>query len=227
MLATLLTVALALPAADQAPSSKQALQPFQSLVGSWKATGHPEGTLEERQKGTWVEIVAWEWQFKGSKASLAAKFTNGKHFTSGVLEPSSTVPGEFTLTLTTPDKKTLAFTGAFKDRILTADRTDDATKELQRVVISVLHDNRHLYRYETKTPDAFRFSKKFLVGATKEGEAFANVPAFPECIVTGGKGNSKVSYKGVDYWVCCSGCKEAFNENPEKFIQEAAAKAKK
>lgn len=224
MLAALLTLAVA---ADPAPTAKQSLQPFQSLVGSWKATGHPEGTIDERQKGMWVETVAWEWQFKADKAWLAAKFTNGKHFTAGKLEPDAKTPGDFTLTLTTADKKDLVFTGTYKDRILTADRTDDSTKELQRLVLSVLHDNRFLYRYETKTADAFRYTKKYLVGATKEGEAFANVPSYPECIVTGGKASSKVVYKGVEYWVCCSGCKEAFNDNPEKFIKEAAAKAKK
>lgn len=226
MFTALLAFAVVVPAADPVPSSREALQPFQSLVTSWKGTGRPEGSLEERQKGLWVETIAWEWKFKGEKAWLAATFTNGKHFTAATLEPTAK-PGQFTLAVTTTDKKTLSFTGTMKDRIFTAERTDDATKEHQRIVLSVLHDNRHLYSYETKAADAFRFARKYQVGATKEGEAFANAPSFPECIVTGGKASSKVSYKGVDYWVCCSGCKEAFNENPEKFIKEAAAKAKK
>ena len=26
-------------------------------------------------------------------------------------------------------------------------------------------------------------------------------------------------YKGKTYYVCCSGCRDAFNENPEKFLK--------
>src|SRR5262245_19155760 len=107
MLTALLALAIA---ADPAPNAKEALQPFQSLVGSWKATGYPEGTTEDRQKGMWVEMIDWEWQFKGDKAWLAAKFDKGKHFTAGKLEPDAKTPGHFTLTLTTPDKKDLVFT---------------------------------------------------------------------------------------------------------------------
>ncbi|NBS91117.1 MAG: YHS domain-containing protein [Planctomycetota bacterium] len=33
-----------------------------------------------------------------------------------------------------------------------------------------------------------------------------------------------VSYKGETFYVCCSGCKDAFVENPEKFIKEFKAK---
>ena len=36
-----------------------------------------------------------------------------------------------------------------------------------------------------------------------------------------------VSYKGRDYWVCCSGCKAAFEEDPEKWIARAAERDKK
>jgi YHS domain-containing protein len=29
-----------------------------------------------------------------------------------------------------------------------------------------------------------------------------------------------VSYNGQTYYVCCSGCRDAFNENPAKIIAE-------
>jgi YHS domain-containing protein len=31
-------------------------------------------------------------------------------------------------------------------------------------------------------------------------------------------------HKGETYYVCCSGCRDAFNENPEKYITEFKAK---
>ncbi len=48
------------------------------------------------------------------------------------------------------------------------------------------------------------------------------------CVVTGGLGKIAVTYKGQTYYVCCSGCKDAFEENPEKILKEfEARKAKK
>jgi hypothetical protein len=94
-------------------------------------------------------------------------------------------------------------------------------------VFSLLHDNRYLYRLETRPAGStVGFSKKFQVGATKEGVPFANAPKGPECIVSGGLGTMKVSSQGKDYYVCCSGCRDAFKDDPEKYIKEAEKKAK-
>ena len=39
-----------------------------------------------------------------------------------------------------------------------------------------------------------------------------------------GLGTTPIQYKGETYWVCCSGCAEAFRENPEKYIAEFKAR---
>ena len=49
----------------------------------------------------------------------------------------------------------------------------------------------------------------------------------PECCVTGGLGTSQVTYMGQTYWVCCTGCRDAFNENPAKVIADYMKKKKK
>jgi YHS domain-containing protein len=36
----------------------------------------------------------------------------------------------------------------------------------------------------------------------------------------------QVSYMGQTYYVCCSGCRDAFNENPAKIIAEYKARKK-
>jgi len=33
-------------------------------------------------------------------------------------------------------------------------------------------------------------------------------------------------YKGVTYYVCCGGCRDAFNENPEKILKDYQARKK-
>lgn len=213
------------------PSAKDALQPLTVLVGSWKGSGVPEGTREQKFAGQWEEKVTWEWKFKGQEMWLAVSFEKGKHFTKGELRFTPVKDeAKFTLVLTGIDKATATFVGALsdKDKVLTLTRTDGPAAEEQRLVFSLLHHNRHLYRLETRPAGTeVAFTKKFQVGATKEGVAFADVPKGPECIVSGGLGTMKVLYKGKEYYVCCSGCRDEFKENPEKYIKEAEAKAKK
>jgi len=229
--------AIAADPAAQAIAPKDALQPFNLLVGAWKGSGAPEGTRDERAAGAWSETIEWIWKFKGSDAWLAVTFEKGKHFTTGELHytaspakkdsPKDAEP-RFTLTLTAPDKSTSRFVGTLKDKVLTLDRADGPADEQQRLVISLLHHNRYLYRFESRPAGtSVAFSRKYQVGATKEGVPFADVPKGPECIVSGGLGTIKVTYKGKDYWVCCSGCRDEFKANPEKYLKEAAAKAKK
>ena len=43
-------------------------------------------------------------------------------------------------------------------------------------------------------------------------------------IVSGGLGTIRVSFKGETYYVCCSGCRDAFNEDPQKYVKEYKAK---
>src|SRR5437763_14702798 len=69
------------PAAPAGRSPKEALQAFNDLIGSWRATGTPYGTREERDRGFWQEKIAWQWHFKGKDVSLNATFDKGRHFT--------------------------------------------------------------------------------------------------------------------------------------------------
>ena len=95
-------------------------------------------------------------------------------------------------------------------------------------MFSLLHHNRHLYRLDTRPAGtAVAFGRKWQVGATKEGVPFADVPKGPECIISGGLGTIKVTHKGTDYYVCCTGCRDEFKDNPEKYIKEYEAKLAK
>jgi hypothetical protein len=211
------------PKAGKTP--REALHPFGDLIGSWRATGIPTGTREEQQKGFWTENLAWEWKFKGSDAWLEVVIKDGKYFTSGELRY---VPGKdnFELKLKTSGKETVSFTGTLnKEKVLTLEREEK--KQTQRLVISMLHHNRFLYRYEVKPEGKSFFAKKYQVGCTKEGESFAAGDGRPECIVSGGLGTIAVSYKGQTYYVCCSGCRSEFNDNPEKYIKEFQEKKAK
>jgi len=205
-------------------SPRQALQPFGDLIGEWRGTGTPVGTREEVQKNFWTEKMTWEWQFKGNDAWLKVVFDKSKQFTAGELRY---VPEKdaVAFTVTTPAKEKITYTGTLQDKVLTLDR--DAGKESQRLVFTFLHANRFLYRYEVKAEGKSLFAARWKVGATKEGEPFAAGDGKPECVVSGGAGTSAVSYMGKTYYVCCSGCRAEFNENPAKYVLEFEAKKAK
>jgi hypothetical protein len=66
-----------------------------------------------------------------------------------------------------------------------------------------------------------------MVACNKAGESLGAKEKKNLCVVSGGVGTSTVTYKGQTYYLCCSGCRDAFNENPEKYIKEFEAKKNK
>jgi hypothetical protein len=206
---------------------REALQPFTFLVGSWKGTGMPEGNREEKDKGWWSERISWSWQFKGDDAWLTATFETGKHFTKAELHALPQA-NKFRLIVETVAKETQTFEGELQDKKLTLERTDEKTKETQRLTFQLLHSNRYLYLYHIRPEGKTTFAKKYQVGATKEGESFAATGSSEkECPVSGGLGTIPVSYNGKTYYVCCSGCRDEFKANPEKYVKEFEEKRKK
>lgn len=224
MLSALLLSA-ALAAGAEPTSAKEALAPLNPIVGTWKGTGRTDA-----DKSFWTEKLAVEWRFKGDDAWLALSITDGKHFTAGTIRRGDK-PDELRLTLTTTNKEEVTFTGKLsvgklKEVLLTAER--DVGDEVHQFALTVLHPNRFLYQVSTRPKAATGFARKFQVGTTKDGEPFAEVAKGPECIVSGGRGTMTVSYKGTTYYVCCSGCRDEFNSDPQKYIRLAKeAKEKK
>lgn len=206
-------------------TAKEALQPFNSLIGAWKATCTPEGTTAERQAGFWTEMVSWQWHFQGADACLKFTIAGGKQFQGGELhyQPAT---DDYRLMVQPLKGPALTFIGKLAGKTLALDRTDGP--QVQRFTIRLLHANRYLYQYETKGPHQIDFVRHWRAGATKEGESFAAAGSGgPECIVSGGHGTIRVTYKGQTYYVCCTGCRDEFLADPEKYLREAAARKKK
>lgn len=220
-----MTAAIAADPPAGAKTAKEALAPMQGWVGSWKATGTIDGTVEEKQAGLWSETQQWAWNF-ADPASPKLKWTvkDGKHAQGGEVRFRPD-PGDFVLTLETPDKKKLEYNGTLivgkqKEVILTVERTVN-DEQLERLTFTQLHPNRTLVRCEIRPIAGKQYIKKYQIGATKEGEAFAKTGKGNECIVSGGRGTIPVTHKGTTYYVCCSGCKDAFLEDPDKWISAA------
>ena len=69
-----------------------------------------------------------------------------------------------------------------------------------------------------------QYKKDFLVQTTRVGVSLGAEEAKNICVVSGGLGKMQVSYMGENFWVCCSGCADAFKENPAKYVAEFKAK---
>lgn len=224
MAAVLLAFMTMVPEQNPRPADREALRPFNDLIGGWRGTGQPEGNRQEKQKGFWTESLDWSWQFKGNDAWLKLTIDQGKYFTEGELRPLPE-KDRYRLILTTPGKERQVFEGRLEDKVLTVEHSDASSRETQRLVLTFLHANRFLYRFEKKAANRSGFVKLYQVGATKKDVPFAGpADTTPECIVSGGKGTMSVTHQGKTYYVCCSGCRDAFKDDPEKFIKEAQEK---
>jgi YHS domain-containing protein len=225
-LALLIPLVLA-HAADDAPSGRLAdqakLKPYGGLVGDWRGAGMPE---RGRTKGSWQETASWAWRLSKDSAALETTIEKGKYLKSARLRPGPK-PHSFVLDATLADGSERTFAGTAVEAkllVLTAAAPGEGPR---RITLTPLHDSRLLMLLEGQDPaNPKGFYRLAEVGYTRQGIAFAAGESGPVCIVTEGRGTIPVSYKGKTYHVCCSGCRDLFNENPEAVLAEAAERQK-
>ena len=204
--------------ADQA-----ALKAYGTLVGGWRGTGQPQRLS---RKGAWAETADWAWKLTADSAALELKVAKGKYLKSARLAPKGP-PGHFVLEATLADdsKRTFAGQAGEHDRLaLTAD--GPPAEGPRRITLTPLHDTRFLLLLEAQDPATAQYYRLAEVGYTRQGVAFAAGDSYPACIVTEGRGTIPVTYRGKTYYVCCSGCKELFDEDPAGVLAEAEARKK-
>jgi YHS domain-containing protein len=218
-----LVVVAAAVAGDEGAKSRregqEALRAFGPLVGSWRGTGQLQ---RGKSAGAWTEAAEWAWKLTSDSAALEITVPKGKHLKSGLLKPG-TSEGHYVLEATLADGSKRTFAGKLggvdKPLVLTSDAGGDGPK---RVTLTIPNDLRFLLLFESKTGSSF--TRLGEVGFTRNGVAFAAGQGGPVCVVTGGRGTTQVSYQGKTYWVCCSGCKDLFNQDPAAILAEAAAR---
>ena len=211
--------------AEEPASAKEALQALNEYIGDWKGTGDVE-RAKPGSKNFWSENVSWTWRFKKDEAWLAMAIKNGKLFKSGELRYSMDAK-KYQFTAVDPKDKKLVFEGVLKNGLLLLERTDEEKKETQQISMNVAGDGvRFNYWYKTKPLTKKVYGAGYLVACNKEGEALGGKSKGKECVVSGGLGKIEVSFKGETFYVCCTGCRDAFNENPEKYVKEFKAKKK-
>ena len=200
---------------------QSALKVYGPLVGSWRGTGQPK---RGQSAGSWQESASWAWKLSDSSAALEIDVEKGKYLKSALLKPGPG-PGSYVLDATLADGSKRAYSGKLepeKPLVLAADGPGEGVR---RVTLTIPNENRFLLLLESE-PSAKTFTRLGEVGYTRNGVAFAAGESGPVCIVTEGRGTMQVSYKGKSYYVCCSGCRDLFNKDPETILAEVAERAK-
>jgi len=216
-------------------NSKDALKRFNPMIGGWRGVGQPR---RGSASGAWSEKASWTWQFKTDKPALKDqpkpavtsvgiryKSPLSKLIVDGLFGYNSRTR-LFTLQATMADKTRRTYTGkSGTDGSLVLESTADKKKQVHRVTIRTLNTKRMTVLHERRRQSSTFYTRVAGIGFTRAGTRLATANIGPLCIVTEGKGTSKVSYKGKTYWVCCSGCRDAFLDDPEGVLADARERA--
>ena len=85
-----------------------------------------------------------------------------------------------------------------------------------RFTLRKINDIRSTMLFEESLSSEAAFRRQYEIGMTRAGERLANGNTGErQCIVTGGLGTISVTHAGKTYSVCCEGCKQAFEADPE------------
>lgn len=206
---------------------KEALRELQDFIGGWKGTGQTKPRPSPRDP-FWEETVEWSWRFKGDDIWLAVEFKGGKFLKSAEVR-YLTDKKKYELTGTpVTGKDKLVFLGTVDKGKATFERTDPKTREVQRIrMLTTAEGIRFSYFVERRSATGTIWRPEFQLAGNKIGESFAKAEKRPECVVSGGLGTMVVTYNGETFYVCCSGCAEAFRENPKKYVDEYKKSRKK
>jgi len=201
-------------------SPKDALAEFNDLIGGWGGVGQPR---RGSNRGAWREDAEWVWEFDDT-VSIRYNVTDGKLLTTAELTWDAEA-GRFELVADVPEVGERTYTGFLDGDRLVMISEPDADALEHRITVTRLNEKRTLVLFENRREGRQSYSRVAEVGYTREGTRLATTEGSgPECVVTGGAGTMPVSYNGKTYYVCCTGCRQAFEDDPEGIIAEYEAR---
>ena len=210
---------------------REALKPLQVIVGTWRGNTYRENVVHEAD---------WAWDHTSQPGQPALRMTAPKnpffHTARLSYHPNDE---QYVLTVAEPDGSIRTLTGDFEQP--PTDVPGDDGRTLQRsyklllrqieptegeqwqVALNQQENNRFLIDLARRRGTS-PFRKFDTVSEQRQGTSFAlSDEGYGEktCLISGGLGTIAVSHAGKTYWVCCTGCKAAFEDDPEKWIAEA------
>lgn len=231
------TTASADSSSDARQAGIAALQPLQTLLGKWRGI-----TRKEVSDFKGMESPEWVWDLRTDRAHPALVMSSpmGIYYRELRLSGAES-PSKFRLVATDAEGKQRTLEGTLAEPVeqfqeggttvqskfkLLFEEPGDA-KDRWQLAIAQQNNDRYLVELSKVRPTGIQ--RIDTIGHQREGTSVAKSDTdFGErkCIISGGLGTISVSYKGKTYWVCCTGCKAAFEEDPESWLRDAAKKAK-
>jgi YHS domain-containing protein len=208
-----------------------AMAPLEYLIGRWKGQAVPRDNPAQQFRG-WTETHSWAWLFAGGKpVGLSLTIEGSKLFERATVTFDAKAR-RYRLEGKRPggQGEAILFEGTLdrSGKLLTLERAGQAGRERL-----TLRANSNYVRYtmvlDRKEEGATLFRPAIEVGLTREGESFAAGSSSverPKCIITGGAATMTVSYQGRTFPICCTGCRDEFVENPEKYLKLLSARSK-
>ena len=205
---------------DDQSRGKKSLAALQDYVGTWKGAGQ---VRRGSTQGAWIEESEWVWKFDKQGAAIAQKSAKGKFVRQLELRVSQQ-PGAFVATVKTPQGVELQFAGKLDEsgRLVLVNK-DPQNQVVGRISIRIVAAGKRMIVMYEKLLTGTLYTRLGELGSTRKGSMFGGGATMIECIVSGGKGTIPVTFNGKTYYVCCSGCRDYFNDNAAEVVAAAAA----
>ncbi len=196
----------------------QVLRPLATLVGDWKGVGQPK---RGSTVGAWSEKATAVWKFEDGETQLMLTFEPGRQFVSATF--SVAADGRTPQLVLTPFQGDAVLLSRIQDAG-NAQPSDDTwifesasgNGPQTRCTLRILKEIRITLLFEERLTQKGTPRRLAEIGLTRAGSKLASSNTGErQCIVTGGLGSMKVSHEGKTYYVCCEGCKQAFDADPE------------
>ena len=215
------------------------MKPMQILRDEW--TGVRQRSVGSQDAG---EDFDWIWDFRTDpkQPSLVMNSPKSRYFVHARLTYDPPTE-QFRLTTTSPEDEERVFSGDYSQPVEEVQLGDNKVhrvyklqltevepaeeKDQWQVVLNQQENNRYLLELSKKRGS--KFQRFETIASQRRGTSFAlddSDYGERECIISGGLGTMQVSFEGKSYWVCCTGCKAAFEEEPARWIAEYEAKKK-
>jgi hypothetical protein len=213
------------------------LRPLQIVLGKWNGVVN---------KAAASEVHEWLWDLRTDKQfpSLVLNVPEGNFFNKARITFDPRV-NKYMMTTVDEEGVTRKYDGVFTSEPEDVPEGDGKTvhrtfklrlSEIPtpdrntrwQFVFNQQKNNRYLLEvYRAKGKSDYR--RVDTIGTQRDGTSLARSDedyGDRTCVISQGLGTSQVSFKGKSYWVCCSGCAAAFNDDPETWIARFEAKKK-
>jgi len=195
------------------------LKPLGVLVGDWRGVGQPR---RGSRVGAWIEKAHCEWRFGDDDSALVFHSDSDKQFefvSFGYDRDNQQLTAAIQESGSDERQDYVRDADSSRDSVDVFNDAREPEDVRNRITLRRLSDIRITMLFEQKRSASGSWRRVAEIGYTRAGERLAAEGAgAPQCIVTGGLGTRTVTHEGKTWHVCCDGCRQAFEADPEGTI---------